>query len=342
MIEFLLRIHPLTVVLPIVALVLAAIWAGPRACFNGRGPTDRIVTGEPCRYREERSRAGFVVSVCLSFDVPRAFRFTLRREGLYDRFAKAFGIAREPQLSHESFNDGFYLDAEDGLAPRLLEGSPRLPTLLATGFARVTEHGARLRAVTCHGGSLHLHLRTFGLNRMEIDRTAEEAAAWASPLLAAMRKVAAEPWETALLQRRALGARIVPFVTFSLAIAVLTVALHASAEALDGSRDLFLPALASGSAAFVAYVAWAWRRAFPAQRHRRALEWLFLAWPAFAVLALLVLIFLRTVKVLPGPNEEEARNGIRPSSVPAAVTTSLRPAKARPRARGSRTRRRGQ
>jgi hypothetical protein len=151
-IEFLLGIHPLTLVLPFVALVLAAIWAGPRACFNGGCPTDRIGTGEPCWYREEGSRAGFVVAVSLAFDVPRGFRFTLRREGLYDRFAKAIGIAREPQLSHESFNDGFYLDAEDGLAPRLLEGSARLPTLLDTGFARMTVHGARL----------HLHLRTFG------------------------------------------------------------------------------------------------------------------------------------------------------------------------------------
>ena len=72
--------------------------------------------GEPGRLQLNRNKWGSVLSVCVCLDVPPAFRFTLRREGLYDR--------------------------------------------LATGLARVEERGARVRAISCSDGRLHIHLAT--------------------------------------------------------------------------------------------------------------------------------------------------------------------------------------
>lgn len=298
---------PFLFVLALVVGPLVLVWLGPRACLNGRDPADRNRGGEPFRYRENRSKAGLVVSVCVCFDVPPAFRFTLRREGLFDRLAKALRLAREPQVAHEPFDEAFYLDAEDPLAARLLEGTPRLRTRLVAGLPRVTERGASLGSISCSDGRLHLHLRTLGLTRSDAEQSAREAAVWAGPLLEAMRKVAVEPPETAALRRRALEARLAPFVALPLAVLILVVVEMTAPGTVWASRDLLPPALLAGAVALLVHVAWAWRRTFPAQRHRRALEWLFLGWPAFTALSFLLLLALRTGKVLPPPPGEEAR-----------------------------------
>lgn len=302
---------PFLFVLALVVGPLVLVWMGPRACLNGRDPADRNRGGEPFRYRENRSKAGLVVSVCVCFDVPPAFRFTLRREGLFDRLAKALRLAREPQVAHEPFDEAFYLDAEDPLAARLLEGTPRLRTRLVAGLPQVTERGASLGAISCSDGRLHLHLRTLGLTRSDAEQSAREAAVWAGPLLEAMRKVAVEPPETAALRRRALEARLAPFVALPLAVLILVVVEMTAPGTVWASRDLLPPALLAGAAALLVHVTWAWRRTSPAQRHRRTLEWLFLGGPAFTALAFLLLLALRTGKVLPAPPGEEGSFGPR-------------------------------
>lgn len=299
-------IAPLAFVLLLAALALRAAWSGPRACRNGRDPVDRRVGGEPGRLQRNSARGGGIRSICVCLDVPRAFRFILRKEGFYDRVAKALRLSREPQLSHGPFDDAFYLDAEDPLAARLLEGTPELRTRLATGLARVTERGACFSAIACSDGRLHIHLRTLGMSEVDVEHSAHEAALWASPLLEAMRKVRAEPSETTLLRRRALEARLPPFVALPLAVAILVGIAFAGPEALYENGDLLPPALAVGGAMLLAHVAWAWKRTFPAQRHRRALEWIFLGWPAFTALAFFLFLALRTTHVLSGPGDRSA------------------------------------
>lgn len=287
-------------------LAVVAVAVGQRGCRNGNNPVDRRVGGEPGRLQLNRNKWGRVVSACVCLDVPPAFRFTLRREGLYDRLAKRLRLAREPQASHEAFDAAFYLDAADALAARLLEGTDGLRARLATGLARVEERGVRLRAISCSDGRLHVHLGTLGVDGSDAETSAHEAAMWLAPLLAAMRKVRVDPSEAAMAWRRALAARLAPFLAFGLAVTLLVGVVLAAPGALSAARDLLLPALAAGGAALLAFVAWAWKRTLPAGRHRRALEWLLLAGPAFAALAFLLLLALRTVKVLPGPPGEEA------------------------------------
>ncbi len=295
-------------VLPLVVFALGALLADSWDCRNGRDPVDRRVGGEPGRLQVNRNQSR-VVSVCVCLDVPRAFRFILRREGLYDRLAKALRLAREPQLSHAPFDDAFYLDAEDPLAARLLEGTEGLRARLATGLARVEERGARLRAISCSDGRLHIHLATLGMAESDAETSAHEAAMWLEPLVVAMRRVRVEPWETALLWRRAIAARVATYIVYPLALMILVAVAYAAPGALWAARDLLPPALAAGGAALLVHVAWAWKRTFPAERHRRALEWLFLGWPAFAALAFLLLLSLRTGDVLSDPADEEGRNG---------------------------------
>lgn len=297
----------------LLVLALIVISWGQWGCWNGPGPMDRRVGGEPGRLQFNRNRhghrAGSVLSVCVCLDVPPAFRFTLRREGLYDRLAKVLRFAREPQVSHEAFDAAFYLDAEDALAARLLEGTEGLRARLATGLARVEEHGARFRAISCSDGRLHIHLWTVCIAESDAEKSAHEAAIWLAPLVAAMRKVRVDPSEAAILWRRALAARLAPFIAFPLAVTILVVVVLTAPGALWAARDLLPPALVAGGAALLVHVAWAWKRTFPAERHRRALEWLFLGWPGFAALAFLLLLALRTGKVLSDPADEEGRNG---------------------------------
>ena len=87
-------------------LAVVAISVGQRGCRNDRDPMDRRVGGEPGRLQLNRNKWGSVLSVCVCLDVPPAFRFTLRREGLYDRLAKGLRLAREPQVAHGPFDDG--------------------------------------------------------------------------------------------------------------------------------------------------------------------------------------------------------------------------------------------
>lgn len=294
---------------PLVVLAVVALSIAQWGCRNGRGPMDRLIGGEPGRLRRNRSRWGRVVSVCVCLDVPPAFRFTLRREGLFDRLAKALRFAKEPQLAHGPFDAAFYLEAWDPLAARLLEGTEGLRARLATGLARVEERGARLRAISCSDGRLHIHLATLGMAEGDAESSAHEAATWLAPLVAAMRKVRVEPSETVVAWRRALAARLAPLIAFPLALTILVVVVFTSPGALWEARDLLPPALVAGGLALLAYVAWAWRRTLPAERHRRALEWLFLGWPAFVALAFLLLLALRTGKVLSGPADDEGRYG---------------------------------
>lgn len=292
-------------VLPLGLVAIALLLGRQWGCRNGRNPVDQHIGGEPGRLRMERNRHGWVVSVCVCFDVPGAFCFSLRREGLYDRLAKGLRVAREPQVSHEPFDAAFFLDAVDPLVPRLLEGTAGLRAKLAAGLARVEERGARLRAISCAEGRLHVHLATLGVSKSDAETSAHEAAMWVSPLLEAMRKVRAEPWETERVRRRAFEARIAPYIAFPLALTILVVVVFTAEGALWRARDLLPTAFLAGAAALLVYGAWAWRRTLPAQRHRRALEWLLLGGPAFTALAFLLLLALRTAKVLPaGPGEE--------------------------------------
>lgn len=236
--ELLALVVPFLFILAVVVGPLVLIWMGPRGCPNGRRPADRSIGGEPCRYRENRSKAGLVVSVCVCFDVPPAFRFTLRREGLWDRLAKTIGLAREPQVSHELFDAAFYLDSEDALAARLLEGTPRLRERLVAGLSRATERGASLGSISCSEGRLHVHLRTLGLARDDARQSTREAVVWATPLLEAMRKVGADDRETEALARRAREARLIPFVALPSAALILVVVEMSSPGALWAVRDL--------------------------------------------------------------------------------------------------------
>lgn len=288
----------------LVVLALVVMSVSQQGCRNGRDPVDRRVGGEPGRLQLNRNRWGSVISVCVCLDVPPAFRFTLRKEGLYDRLAKALRLAREPQLAHGLFDAAFYLDAEDTLAARLIEGTQGLRTRLAGGLARVEERGARLRAISCSDGRLHVHLATLGIAESDAETSAHEAGMWLEPLVAAMRKVRVDPSEAAILWRRALAARLAPFIAFPLAVTILSVVVFTSPGALWAARDLLPPALVAGGAALLVHVAWAWKRTFPAERHRRALEWLFLGWPGFAALAFLLLLALRTGNVLSDPADE--------------------------------------
>jgi hypothetical protein len=298
-------------VLLFIVFALGVHLADSWGCGNGREPVDRRVGGEPGRlmingYKKHKGR---VHSVCVCLDVPRAFRFVLRREGPYDRLAKAFRLAREPQLSHGRFDATFYLDAEDPLTARLLEGTEGLRAGLAEGLPRVEERGARLRTIFSSDGRLHIHLTALGMADSDAEASAHEAAMWLGPLVAAMRKVRVEPWETKLLWHRALVARLSTYLVFPLAVLALFLVTAFAPGALSAGRDLLPLALVAGGAALLAWVAWAWRRTFPSERHRRALEWLFLGWPAFVGLAFLLLLALRTGGVLPDPAGGEWRNG---------------------------------
>jgi hypothetical protein len=85
-----------------------------------RGSAGKIVTvgGDPVRVKIHRGKHKNVRGVRVTLDVCDRFRFMLRPESAFDRFAKRFGIAHEWETGDYEFDEKVFIVSED---PLLLE-----------------------------------------------------------------------------------------------------------------------------------------------------------------------------------------------------------------------------
>jgi hypothetical protein len=71
------------------------------------------IRGIPCDFAQQRVSRSNQVTVTVSMPCDERFEFTLRRERLLDRFAKALHMVREFQTADERFDEGVYVGADE-------------------------------------------------------------------------------------------------------------------------------------------------------------------------------------------------------------------------------------
>src|SRR5262245_31953213 len=75
--------------------------------------------GERCEVEVQRAK-GQVTGISLCLSLHDSWRFVLRRETWFDRFAKNFGIASEWQTGDRSFDERVFILSEDVTLNRAL------------------------------------------------------------------------------------------------------------------------------------------------------------------------------------------------------------------------------
>jgi hypothetical protein len=119
-----------------------------------------------------------------------ALEFELRREGRFDRFAKAIGLAVEPQVGRAGFDDALYLAADVPRVPAALRRDRELADALQALFAPESARVRRVARVVCRGGVLVLTVVVApGLKSDAVDPLAAELA---PALVAVARRLAAD------------------------------------------------------------------------------------------------------------------------------------------------------
>lgn len=228
-----------------------------------------------------RNPDGIVVGAVLSFEVPHARRFNLRREGLFDRLSKGLHLTDDAHAADERFDRHFFVDTQD---------EPFLQLLRSRNDLRVGLFKLSLafdcKTMTCENGWLRARL---GSSFIAYGEGLESALlASFTPLLEALHGLPADEARAGQRPRRArtalpfamaLGFVLIGFLTLNF------LHLFASDQLLEPYK-LFRFSLILACVATVAYVLWANHRASnSANRHRWLLAWLFLAAPGIVMLS---------------------------------------------------------
>jgi hypothetical protein len=133
---------------------------------------------------------GTLLSVQVGVRTRTSLEFELKREGRFDRFAKAIGLAVEPQVGRAGFDDALYLVADVPRVPAALRNDRELADALQALFAPGDARARRVARVVCRAGVLTcLVVAARGLKSDAADPLAE---ALAPPLMAVAARLAAE------------------------------------------------------------------------------------------------------------------------------------------------------
>jgi hypothetical protein len=141
-----------------VALLVAglagfAIWPNIR-----RRPADMSDSahGIPCNFKQQRASRSNRVTVTVTVPCDERFEFTLRREGAFDRFAKALHLVREFQTRDDRFDEAVYIGADErGIDDWLAQDADARKELLDL-LALEPEEDTRVRSIAAGRGVLML------------------------------------------------------------------------------------------------------------------------------------------------------------------------------------------
>jgi hypothetical protein len=168
-----------------VLMVILVAWRGTHWFARSGQARSGMIRGEDYDFHEGRSKAGLLVNLLLTFKLPRARYFRLRRENWFDRFSKRIRLSVEPQANEPNFDRIFYLDSDDDALIELLRDSPKLKSILVGLMTRLRRNRAKLIYLSAENGTLNLYMRVF--STLDPEKLRAECAAWLVPLLEAVR-----------------------------------------------------------------------------------------------------------------------------------------------------------
>ena len=152
----------------LIVLRLVAMFARERlpsgSPFNMDGDTVKADVGRG-KYRR-------IDSLAVGFDAPRGWRFNLRREGWFDRFAKSIGLATEFQTHDSPFDGRIYIECDDPALHRQLGSRRDFRNQVFNLFGL-----ASVKTLECAEGQMWFRLGVDGLDKdMEDETIGREAA----------------------------------------------------------------------------------------------------------------------------------------------------------------------
>lgn len=162
-----------------------------------RGNAGKIVTvgGDPVRVKIHRGKHKHVQGVRVTLDVSDRFRFMLRPESAFDRFAKRFGIAHEWETGDYEFDEKVFIVSEDPLLLETLSTDREFRELVST----ILDFHERGR-VECARGKLIFDATLSDVDRdLSNDHLRETYAREIQPPLAKLRerlaRISVDGWE---------------------------------------------------------------------------------------------------------------------------------------------------
>lgn len=265
---------------------------------------------ERCRFQVNKTRSGDICSVAFAFSVPSNLSFVLRREGRLDRWAKTLRLTTEVQFDDDRFDRRFFVDSKYPAFLEALRERPDWRDCLKDLSARLAANGATFSRMDCEGGHLHL------LADAEVSASVENLPASVErclvPFLKGLREHAASvPVSSAPDRASVSQARRVIYVTLLCAlVSILALNIFASAQLVDEWALYRLSGLIS-CAVFALFLLWAYPSiSKSSNRHRLAVEMLFVGVPAFA-LATAVIVRMINVHVDFGAGTRVVLSGAR-------------------------------
>lgn len=130
-----------------------AIWPNIRRRATAMPET---VQGISCNFRQQRASRSNQVTVTVTVPCDERFEFTLRREGSFDRFAKALRLVREFQTQDERFDEAVYIGADErGIDDWLAQDAEARKEFLDL-LALEPEEDTRVRSISASRGVLRL------------------------------------------------------------------------------------------------------------------------------------------------------------------------------------------
>lgn len=260
-----------------VGILALVAWRGNKWFAQRNAAHTDSHQGISYKYHEEHSKIGKLVNLLLTFDVPSARHFRVRRESWYDRFGKGIRLAVESEAGEPVFDNMFFLDSDDEALVALLMKDRKVRSALIILMGRIVRHGARLISLDAENGKLSLYMRAFSVD--DPARLREECTAFLVPFLQAIRDLPT----TAIRAER--GARVNPDKARHAALIVFVVGCASaiwitfmSSDRLSDPWSFIRFSAIIGMIAFAILTRWALRHLGRASnRHRAMALWCFFA-----------------------------------------------------------------
>jgi hypothetical protein len=138
-----------------------------------------VVGDEVVHAHVGRGKHRAIDALVVGFDAPSGWRFNFRREGPFDRFAKAIGLAREFQTGDVAFDGRIYIECDDATLHRQL-ARRELRNAIFSLFAK-----SAIRSLAGAESRLWFTLSTAGWDKQRSDEEIGRDAA--APLLSHAR-----------------------------------------------------------------------------------------------------------------------------------------------------------
>jgi hypothetical protein len=267
-----------------VMIIAGLIWKGRRFGWSLQSMMPDEHDGLRFRYGEDKNKFDRVLKTRVAFKVPEHLRFELRKEGRYDRLAKALRLVTELQIGHSSIDDRFFFE-DEGTLVEVLGKNENARSGLAMLFTRLRLKGAHVQWISCRDGDLVVQIYTGFHSDPRAVRS--DTVGWMRPLIEALRAHEA-PVRVRRRHRddRALLPRLVLLAAFLTAGLGIVLANVLQPDRLLDPWALVLPAMATGSVVFALFLVWALiQSGTTPRRHRLLIEWVLVGWPAMIVCA---------------------------------------------------------